>query len=270
MPRGASKLRAAKAAAPSPIFAVIAGSLLIVLVVAAVLGTGGRGRALVDGVRAAIDSRFATLGFRVGVAHLQGATAQSQAEIIKAASLPMGGSIFAVDLDAVRARVESVGWVAHARVMRLLPDTVVIAVDQRPLVAVWEHGGQTVVVASDGTVVTQVDPGHFGGLPLIVGDGANTAARDILPKVLSRPRLSARLSALVRVDNRRWDLRLKDGGLIELPAMDEDAALKRLDDLDRSARILELGFARVDLRDPEMIVVRPQGGAAPVLTAGGT
>ena len=47
---------------------------------------------------------------------------------------------------------------------------------KRPLMAVWEHAGRTVVVADDGTVVTKVDPGHFGGLPLIVGDGANPAS----------------------------------------------------------------------------------------------
>ena len=46
-------------------------------------------------------------------------------------------------------------------------------------------------------------------------------------------------------------------------------ALKALDGLDRASRILDLGLARVDLRDPEMVVVRPRGGAAPVLTSGG-
>jgi len=253
----------------SPTLAVTAACLVLALGAVAVLATGGRGQALVSAGRAVSRANFASLGFRVGVVHLQGATPAAQAEILKAADLKLGGPILGLDLGAVRARVESVGWVAHARVVRLLPGTLVIAVDQRPLLAVWEHAGRTVVVADDGTVVTQVDPGHFAGLPLVVGDGANVAARAILPKVMNRPRLAARLNALVRVDGRRWNLRLKDGGLIELPATDEDAALKRLDDLDRTSRILELGFARVDLRDPEMVVVRPQGGAAPVLTAGG-
>lgn len=268
-PRGVSKLRAAKAARPSSLFAAVSGGLVLALALVVVLATGGRGQALLSDSRAAIDSRFGSLGLRVGVVHLQGATPAAQAEILEAAGLKLGGPIFGLDLNAVRARVESVGWVERARVIRLLPDTLVIAVDQRPLLAVWEHAGRTVVVADNGAVVTKVDPGHFAGLPLVVGDGANVAARAILPKVMNRPRLAARLNALVRVDARRWDLRLKDGGLIELPATDEDAALKRLDDLDRTSRILELGFARIDLRDPEMVVVRPQAGAAPVLTAGG-
>ena len=117
--------------------------------------------------------------------------------------------------------------------------------------------------------MTQVDPSHFVGLPLIVGDGANLAAHGIVPAILGRPRLAKRLGALVRVDGRRWDIRLKDGCLIMLPAEGQDAALKQLDGLDRASRILDLGFARVDLRDPEMVVVRPRGAAAPVLTKAG-
>ena len=66
------------------------------------------------------------------------------------------------------------------------------------------------------------------------------------------------MEALVRVDGRRWDIRLKDGGLIQLPAAGEDAALIQLDQLDQKSRLLEVGFARIDLRDPQMVAVRPR------------
>jgi cell division protein FtsQ len=114
-----------------------------------------------------------------------------------------------------------------------------------------------------------VAPGRVTNLPLIVGAGANTAAAALLPLVSARPRLAQRLAALVRVDDRRWNLNLKDGGVILLPAIGEAAALLRLDALDRQARLLDLGFARIDLRDPEMILVRPHGPTAPALAGGG-
>ena len=72
-----------------------------------------------------------------------------------------------------------------------------------------------------------------------------------------------RVDALVRVDERRWDLRLKDGSLIQLPAVGQEEALIRLDALDQRERLLDLGFARVDLRTPEEVAVRPsEGGEA--------
>ncbi len=101
----------------------------------------------------------------------------------------------------------------------------------------------------------------------MVGEGANVAAADILPLVRARPQLMQRLEALVRVDDRRWDIRLKDGALIQLPSTGDESALIRLDQLDQKARILELGFARIDLRDPEMVAVRPRDGGAPISTA---
>ncbi len=105
-------------------------------------------------------------------------------------------------------------------------------------------------------------PARFASLPLVVGEGANTAAKAILGPVMSRQRLAKRLDALVRVDDRRWDLRLKDGTIVQLPASDEEAALMRLDQLDQQSRILDLGFSRIDLRDPEMVAVRPRQSSA--------
>jgi len=135
-------------------------------------------------------------------------------------------------------------------------------VDERRLLAVWEHGGHVGVIDASGVVAPEADPGKFASLPLVVGDGANVAAAAILPLIQSRPRLLDRLDALVRVDERRWDLRLKGGEIIQLPASDEEAALIRLDQLDQQSRILDLGFSRIDLRDPEMVAVRPRENPA--------
>lgn len=267
--RGVSKLAAAKRAGLPPGAASAAVMLAAVLIAVVILATGGRGARLLADTQDAARSDLATLGFRVGVIHLQGASPAAQKEILQAAALKPGSPILDVDLAAVRGRVETVGWVAHAKVIRLFPDTVVVAVTQRPLLAVWQHAGHNLVVADNGAVVNTVDPAHFGALPLIVGAGANSAAAAVIPMVQSRPRLAGKLDALVRVDGRRWNLRMKDGGLILLPAVDEAAALTRLDALDARARILDLGFARVDLRDPDMTLVRPREAAAPALAGGG-
>ena len=92
----------------------------------------------------------------------------------------------------------------------------------------------------------------------------------MLKLLAPRSRLMEKLDAVVRVDDRRWDLRTKDGGLIQLPADGEAAALDQLDKLDQQSRILDLGFARIDLRDPDLVAVRPRdaGPAAPAATNG--
>ena len=95
----------------------------------------------------------------------------------------------------------------------------------------------------------------------MVGTGAAEAASDILPLLRQRPRLMTRVEALVRVDQRRWDVRLRDGGVIQLPATNQEAALIQLDSMDQRERLLDLGFERVDLRAPDAVAVQPTGEA---------
>jgi cell division protein FtsQ len=246
--------------------------LLVLMILVAALATGGRagavtrfggrvvvgGANLIRGAQDLVDGQFADLGFHVDAVNLRGASKVSRDEILEAASIEPGAPILGLDLAAIRGRVERVGWVERANVMRLLPGTLVISVTERPLMAIWEHQGRRDVVARGGMVVTAVDPSQFRRLPTIVGEGANMAAESFLPLVLNRPRLAARLRAIRRVDGLRWDLFLTNGALVLLPAEGETRALDTLDALDRTNRILDLDLERIDLRTAGFTVVRPR------------
>jgi len=264
------KLGAAAKVGLPPRIAIMVAALAVGVGLVAAVASGHRIQNVAAGVGVGFDRQLAGLGFRVKTLTVQGATPMAQADIIKASGVYRDQPIVGLDLNALRARVEQVGWVKQARVVRLLPDAIVVVVVQRDTLAVWQHAGRTEVVDAEGHVIAEADPGRFAELPLVVGEGANDSAAAILPAVKSRPRLMQRLEALVRVDDRRWDLRMKDGGLIQLPAVGEDSALIQLDQLDQKSRILELGFARIDLRDPELVAVRPRETSAPgQLSAGG-
>ncbi|WP_370867824.1 cell division protein FtsQ/DivIB [Phenylobacterium sp.] len=222
------------------------------------LATGDRAERLGQGVQAAIGQQFAALGFRLNAVHLQGASPAATADILSAAGVYKDQPVLGLDLEALRGRVEAVGWVEEARIVRLLPDTLIIAISERRQLAVWQHHGTSRVIDAEGRVIPEANPLGSANLPLVVGQGADQHAAAILPRIAARPRLMNRVEALVRVDDRRWDLRLKDGSLVQLPAVDEEAALIQLEQLDQRSRILELGFARIDLRDPTMVAVRPR------------
>ena len=260
--RSASKLNGVAGVGLERGLAVKATVVLLMGAAAVLLATGGRGAALTAAIVGGVDGRLGAMGLRVAKVELQGVSPAAAPAVLAAAGVEPGAPIMGLDLAAVRERVEGVGWIRSARVLRFLPDTLVIAAAERPRLAVWQLNGRTLVVDKDGAPIPEADAGGFPELPLVVGEGANEAASAVLPLLNARPRLMARVDALVRVDARRWDLRLKDGGLIQLPADKEDAALIQLDQLDQRARLLELGFARIDLRDPEMVTVRPRGGPA--------
>ena len=247
-----AKLDAARGLGVAPTVAVSAAALVVAAGLLVALFSGHRLQSMADGA-------FTGMGLAVADVHVQGASAASRDAVLAAAGASKGDSILTLDLGAMRQRVERVGWVEDAKVIRLLPDTVVIAVVERVPVAVWQHQGKVGLIDAKGQPIAGADPGAFSNLPLVVGAGANEGVEDVLPLLAARPKLLNHTEALVRVDRRRWDLRLKDGGLIQLPALDVDAALIQLDQLDQRAHVLSLGFAKIDLRDPEMIAVRPRG-----------
>lgn len=244
----------------SPRTAVIAlgaGALLLV----GVLATGARAERIGASVSHGLDNLTAGMGLTLKRVHITGASPEAETAIQRTLGLYSGQPITSLDLDAIRTRVQGVGWVKEARVVRLLPDTLIVEVKEHDRLAVWQEAGQIKVIDNRGQVIDGADARRYPTLPLVVGKGADVAAGEILPLLAQRPRLMGMVDALVRVDERRWDLRLKDGSLIQLPATEQEAALIRLDALDQRERLLDLGFARVDLRTPDEVAVRPAGDA---------
>jgi cell division protein FtsQ len=266
-PARRAKLAAAEARGGiSPKLILIGAAVALLLGTVAALATGGRGEMIVAGIGHGVDNRFGQAGFRLRTIHVQGASAMATADIVKAAEIYRDQPLLGLDLPGLRGKVEKVGWVKQARIVRLLPDTLVIAVEERRQLAVWQHGGRSVVIDDHGATIPEADPARFSKLPLVVGQGADAHASEILPLLAQRPKLMERMEALVRVDDRRWDLRLKDGSLVQLPSAREEDALAQLETLDQRSRILELGFERIDLRNPDVVAVRPR--PAPVTTSG--
>ncbi|MFZ4605960.1 MAG: cell division protein FtsQ/DivIB [Caulobacter sp.] len=262
-PQTAAKLRAARGVGLPPRIAIMAAGAVFGVGLIVTLATGHRAQALARNTQHAVAGQTAGLGFKLARVHVQGASPMAEQAILASTGLQLGQPILDIDLEAIRKSVEGVGWVQDAQVVRLLPDTVVVAVRERQTLAVWQNRGRTMVIDAGGRLIPEADAGRFPQLPLIVGEGANEGAARILQAVNSRPRLVERLEAIVRVDGRRWDLRLKDGGLVQLPAVEEESALIQLDQLDQRQRILELGFERIDLREPGVVAVRPRGAPLP-------
>lgn len=241
--------------------AVVISMCAGVAVLALVLATGARAERIGQSVSHGMDQITTGMGLKLRRVHITGASAEATPSIQRALAVQSGQPITSLDLDALQANVQSVGWVKEARVVRLLPDTLIVEVKEHDRLAVWQTRGQTYVIDGEGRAIPGADAGRYPNLPLVVGKGADTAAKDILPLLAERPRLMSRVDALVRVDERRWDLRLRDGGIIQLPAVKQEAALIQLDALDQRERLLELGFARIDLRTEGQVAVRPGVGA---------
>jgi len=244
--------------------AVVICILAGVGVLGAVLATGARAERISASVSQGMDSITTGMGLSLRRVQITGASEEANPAIRRALDLRAGQSIISLDLDALRERVQAVGWVKEARVVRLLPDTLRVEVVEHQRLAVWQADGVVQVIDNEGRAITGADPGRYPQLPLVVGRGADTAAAALMPLLIERPRLMGRIDAMIRVDERRWNLSLKDGSVIQLPAVGQESALIRLDAMDQRDRLLDLGFSRIDLRTPGDVAIRAE--AAPART----
>ncbi|MFZ5609551.1 MAG: cell division protein FtsQ/DivIB [Pseudomonadota bacterium] len=207
--------------------------------------------------RAAIDA-----GFGVAVVTVEGAQRSGTAAVLAAAKIDASRAIFAQDLAVMRARIEALPWVAEAMVSRTLPGTLRIVISEHVPFALWQHEGRIRLIDRAGEAIIDTTPEAFPELPLVVGAGAPPAA-DALARLLAlAPGLAARVTAATRVGERRWDLKFDNGVVLSLPEEAPEDAWRRFAALQARAGILEQGYARLDLRLPDMLVVRPPKGQA--------
>lgn len=166
------------------------------------------------------------------------------------------GSIFSFDTAAARQRLQELPWVAAAEVRRVLPDGLEVVVEARSPIAVWQTRGMLFLVDATGHALSPVSPADRPDLPRVVGEGANATAKDIIALLAQHPQIAARLTAAVRVGDRRWTLELKNGPRLLLPADDPATALELVEELDVADRLLERAIDEVDLRIAGTLTLR--------------
>ena len=174
------------------------------------------------------------------------------------------GMTDAENLDAVeaRTRLKANPWIAEATVLKLYPGRLHIAVTERDAFALWQRDGKVEVIADDGAVVEPYAGQYFAKLPLVVGIGAETRAKGFVAVLDKYPSVRDQLRAAVLVAERRWNVMLKNGIDILLPAAGLEQALDTLVRLDRDNKILSRDIATIDLRLADRVTVRQSDEAA--------
>jgi cell division protein FtsQ len=228
---------------------------------AAIAGAAWLGGSLFDARTAfaqQTDSAFTRLGVAASDVRIEGVNGARAAEV-RAVVMPEGrSSLLSADPDDVRARVEGLDWVENATVQRVWPATVIVHVTRRAAFARWQENRTVTVIDAAGERLLAERAVDHPELPLVVGAGASHAAAPLLVALEQAPQTQARLAALVRVGERRWNLQMKSGLTVALPETGAVAALQQLEGLQRAHRLLDRPIGTLDLRVPGRLAVRTE------------
>ena len=207
--------------------------------------------------------------FRVGLISVEGASLDLAEAIRAKIGITLPQSSFDIDLDAARARIESLDAVASA-VLRVRAGGILhVDVTERVPVIVWRTGAAIDLLDATGHRVAGLGSrSDRADLPLIAGDGANEAADEALAVYAAAAPIITRVRGLVRMGDRRWDILLDRDQRIMLPPDNPVQAVERLIALDQVQDLLARDILTVDLRNERRPVLRLSPFALEMLRQG--
>jgi cell division protein FtsQ len=208
------------------------------------------------------DQAANAVGFGIANLTVTGHNQLTKEEVLASARVTGRSSLLLLDADATRERLKSNSWIADATVRKLLPGQLQIEIREREPFALWQKDRRVSVIADDGTVLEGFVAPQLLTLPLVVGRGAETRAKDFLALLDRFPAIRDQVLASILVGERRWNLRLRSGLDVRLPETEISGALEQLVTLDRDAKVLTRDIALVDMRLSDRVTVRLSEKAA--------
>lgn len=253
-----------------PVLAAIPGGertlrrLFLFLIVLALLAIGWLVASAV-GLPQLVASRAAVIaqdgGYRVRHVEIRGAKRMDSKQVYDQVLAEQDQAMTRLDLDAIRARLLALPWVADARVSRQLPDTLVVDLVERVPTAVLRQPGGLVLIDADGHELEAVSPERAKGMLVLSGTNANQQAEALHTLLGAAPALKGQVRSAEWIGNRRWNLTFATGQVLALPEGDEEAAsaLVTFARMDGVNRLLGGKVAAFDMRVPEQIYMRVPG-----------
>ena len=202
----------------------------------------------------------AQMGFVVDNVLIDGNNLTSHKEIEKAIGKLEKRPMATIDIHDLHDRLARLPWVRHVTVQRILPNVISIVLTEKKPIALYQDKNDYFPLDEEGKIVPTTLKGLDPHLIVVAGK----KAPEKTPKLLAildrfssiRPYV---LSARYRRDQ-RWDLYLsasgKDQIRVQLPAQQEEQALRRLQKAHETERILDRNVSEIDLRLTDRIRVK--------------
>ena len=196
------------------------------------------------------------IGFTVSDITVEGRETTDPETILAALAAGPGTPILAVSPKRAKQQLETLPWVRTAVIERHLPGTLYVRLVERKPLALWQHSGKIELIDRLGAVIPVTRLDRFAKLPMVVGEGAARHAAELLDMLASEPDLAVRVTAAIRVGDRRWNLRIDNAIDVLLPADEPAGAWAQLARLDRSSGLLQRDIQSIDIRLPDRLVLR--------------
>ena len=176
--------------------------------------------------------------------------------LLKALKVSEGDNILAINMTAMRDRINKLPWVKYVRIERHLPNKISLTLVERTPMARWQTNRMLKLIDDHGDVIPRVDLARFSNLPIIIGKNAPKVAGQILKTLSSEPHLFRRVKSLTLVSDRRWDVRLDNQINVHLPEKNPGRAWTHLATVEQGHNIFGDQVQGIDMRLENQLIIK--------------
>ena len=192
---------------------------------------------------------------------IKGANQALVNEIRSLTGLDLPISSYDVNLHELQNKIELMNVVKNVD-LYIAENIIYIQVQPREPAIYWLNTNGLELLDPDGVSLGIVESGRPNlDLPLIAGTGASIAIDEAFFIYSISNSFSDEILGLVRIGERRWDIILKNGRKIMLPADELTKVYKNLIMENKVEKLLSVNFSLLDLRNPSRMMIRRQKDA---------
>jgi len=196
-------------------------------------------------------------GLGIDEVRITGQSRTQELDILHQLNMTAFPSLVTFDIDAAKARIETLPWVAEASLRKLYPHDLTVTVRERQPYALWQDGSDKLWLIDDkGHQITDVIDPSYARLPMVVGEGAAKRIGEFTTLLARVPGITPHIRAGILIGGRRWTVVLDTGIELMLPEDNPAGALSAIARLDADSALLSREIVAVDMRAGSRVVVR--------------
>jgi len=179
---------------------------------------------------------------------------EEKENIISSLQFKIGDPVYSINLEKVKNRINKLDWINNAKVLIYPYGVVEILIEEYEPFAIFDNSGKYFLINDKGYKFLEVDKNNFKNFFLVSGKDSLVSMDELKKLFYFLDNLNIKINRVVRIDSRRWDLYLKKGLLIKLPAEKPFLVLNKFINLDFN-KIDYTKISFIDLRIPNRIII---------------
>lgn len=195
-------------------------------------------------------------GFSVRQVTINGRNHLAIDKLKTALNIEYGDNILLESAHDIQSRINEIDWVKSASVRIVLPERVIINLEERIPIALYKNNDNLFLVDGEGVLIQTDNFSDFIDLPIISGDNAHLYIADLLDILQSQPEMFSKVSSINMVRRNRWNINFFNGMEVLLPEKQTLQAWQQLADLQEKQKIMNRAVSHIDMRIPGRVVFR--------------